>query len=94
MDFGSLGSVCSGRTERTGSTESIATGRQGGSVSLELNDLLLILGFSVPYFMATTFLASRAVLHTDELVILYMAKLPTAAVLWNAIADDTLPPMA
>jgi len=94
MDVGSVGSVFSGRRRRTGSAESIVTVYKGETLSLELKDLLLIVGFSVAYFSATAFLGTRAILHTDELVIVYMAKLPTAAVLWNAIADDTLPPLA
>jgi hypothetical protein len=60
-----------------------------------LGDLFLILGFSVAYFAATTLLAGRGILFTDELVTLYMAKLPSAIALWEALSDgaDTLPPM-
>jgi 4-amino-4-deoxy-L-arabinose transferase-like glycosyltransferase len=92
MAIAKRGSVCRTSRKSTDSSESISTEQE--PVPVELNDLLLILAFSLAYFTATAFLATRSILHTDELVVLYMAKLPSAAVLWNAIADDTLPPMA
>ena len=40
---------------------------------------LLLMGFSLAYFVATLLLADRKLLWTDEIVTFYLFRLPTAA---------------